>query len=114
MSTPKPREYRGNAAAQVRQQRNSLRRHWLSAALVFLFAGLCGYMGYNLHNVNSRLAETQAQRVGLVNELKSARRQNERLTSDLSRVTDDSYMELMAKAMGFIYPQEAVHQPVER
>lgn len=111
MSAPTRRETRRSAAGSVRRRhRNMVRQHWLTAALVFALIGVGGYSGLHLYQLQERLESVRASRLQLEQQLQESKGIHSRLESDLSRVTDDSYMELMAKALGFVYPQETVYQ----
>lgn len=114
MSASTVGEYTQHAAAHVRRQRKSLKRHWLTAAFIFLLVAASTWMAWHLYGVKARLNQVRASRGDLEAQLSVARRSNERLAADLNRVTDESYMELAAKSLGFVYPQEAVYQPATR
>lgn len=115
MSAPRNRETRHGAAGTVRRRhRNMVRQHWLTAALVFALVGVGGYSGLHLYQLQARLDTVRSSRLQLDQQLQESKRLHARLESDLSRITDDSYMELMAKALGFVYPQETVYQTGSR
>lgn len=115
MSAPTRRETRRGAAGTVRRRhRNMVRQHWLTAALVFALIGAGGYSGLHLYQLQERLENVRASRLQLQEQLQESKRIYSRMENDLSRVTDDSYMELMAKALGFVYPQETVYQTGSR
>ncbi len=104
-------EHTGTAAVSVRRQKGSLlRRHWLSAAFVLCLAGVVLYIGGEFFKAETKLANARAARIELEDRLAEARRQNARLKADLSKITEDSYMEVMAKSMGFVYPHETPYQ----
>lgn len=117
MSSPTPiptlgvNERKRNATATVRRQRGSLlRRHWLTAAFVFGLVGLITYIGTEFYEAEAKLARARETRAQVEDRLADARRQNQRLKVEIAKVTDDAYLEVMAKAMGFVYPQETPYQ----
>jgi cell division protein FtsB len=111
MSAPTHREFQERASVPVRRQRrNLLRRHWMSGALLFSVLGVMGYTGTNLYRAQLRLQQVSSTRAELEVRLLEERRRNETLTSQLTKVTSDPYMEKLAKEMGFVYPGESVYQ----
>lgn len=110
MNAPKVRAVESNASAPVRKQRgNSLRRHWLSGAFVFVVMGAVGYAGLQIYEADQRLEAARQHRAEVEVELKELRLKNANLDETLQKVTGDEYLELMAKNMGFTRPNEKVY-----
>lgn len=111
MNTPTVRELRDKAPAPVRRQKkNLLRRHWLSGALFFGLLGFMGYTGMNLYEAELKLQEVRKTRAELDEAILESRHKNQQLKEQLQRVSEDAFMELMAKNMGFAYPNETMYQ----
>jgi cell division protein FtsB len=111
MNSPTPHEVEFEAPVPVRRpKRNWLRRHWLTGALIFGLVGFVGYLGRELLAIESRLEQARQTRQELEVRLQEARRRNEELKENLAKVKQDSYMELMARSLGFVYPHETVYQ----
>lgn len=107
----KPWEHEESAPVSVkRRKRNMLRRHWLSGALICGLLGVAGYTCTLLYQADLRHKQVQATRAELEAELQEARRHNQNLQAEMARVSDDQYMEMLAKGIGFVYPHETVHQ----
>lgn len=99
-------------AAPVSRGRKArlVRRHWLTGAFVLILVG--GVVGVSARIVSTELELRQAQktRKQLQAQVEEERAKNQLLQSKVSSVTDDQYMELVAKAMGYVYPEESVYQ----
>jgi cell division protein FtsB len=99
------------APAPVRKpKRNLLKRHWLSGALVCLIAGLTVYSGSNFYRTELQLAKVRQESRELDDKLELRQREDKALDDKIAQMSTDKYMELMAKAMGYVYPNEQVYQ----
>lgn len=111
MSRPKRLVGQDNAAVAVRRQgRSLLRRHWLSAAFIFTCVGLTVFVGQQFVSAQQRLQAARQRRQQVESHLDDALSAKKALEADLAKVTTDSSMELMAKSMGYAYPNEKVFQ----
>jgi len=108
-----PRRPAGQESAAVavrRQKRGLLRRHWLSAALIFSCVGLTVLVGRQFLSAQQRLQAARVRRAQLEARLDDALHTKKALEAHLAKVTSDSNMELMAKSLGYAYPNERVFQ----
>jgi len=105
------REYRRNAVVPVRQQKGRLlRKHWLTAASIFALMGAAAFIGVRFYQTEQALREVRLSRAQWETRLSEARQTNQRLETQLAKAKDDVNMELAAKAMGFIFPQERIYK----
>lgn len=93
-----------------RRKRGSLRRHWLTGALLFGSFGLAIFTGSFLYDAYQERLEREAVRLELEAEIAGARRENQYLREKLVRMTDDAYMEQMARQLGYGYANETLYQ----
>jgi len=115
MRSQQPRVMKRDAAVSVRRQKPSLlRKHWLTAAFVFIMLGCVGYLGFEFYQVEVRLHEARTTRLELEAKVREAQRISQRTEAEIERVSDDAYRELMAKSLGFIHPHETVYQATIR
>ncbi|MEW8977131.1 MAG: septum formation initiator family protein [Symbiobacterium sp.] len=99
------------APTPVRRARgNPLRRHWLTGALVAALAGLLSFGGMQLYQAQLELKQALAVQAQVEAELRALQEKNRRLSETLQRVTSFESMELKAKQLGFVWPEEQVFQ----
>lgn len=113
MSTPIGGEYHPEdrvPAPVPRRKRGTLRRHWLTGALLFGSFGLAVFTGSFLHEAYEKRLQTESIRRELEAEIATARRENQYLREKLTRMTDDVTMELMARQLGYGQPEETLYQ----
>jgi hypothetical protein len=94
----------------MRGKRRSWRRYWLTWVGLLGVCGLLGWMGLSLARVEAQLREVRRDREALQRQVAEKRRYYERLQEDAKLQKTDEFMELMAKAMGYVYPNEQVYQ----
>lgn len=105
------REHRQHAAVPVRRQKAKLlHKHWLTVASIFTLLGAFGFLGVRFYQTEQALQQVRTARGQWEARLVEARQTNQRLQVQLNKAKDDSNMELAAKGMGFIYPQESMYQ----
>lgn len=105
------REYRQHAAVPVRRQKGKLlHKHWLTVASIFALMGAAGFLGVRFNQTEQALQQVRTAQAQWEARLSEARQTNQRLQVQLNKAKDDSNMELAAKGMGFVYPQESVYQ----
>lgn len=68
------------------------------------------YTVSHLYRAQQKLEQVREARQQLELRLKEAEQRNRQLHSQFSNVTTDDAMELAAKNMGFVYPNETVFQ----
>lgn len=111
MNAPHPlRESHNDAPVPVHRKRRSLKRHWLTGALVCVAVGLTGRTAVSIFETEQRIHDVQVQRQEIEQQIQEAKQRNASLQSELDRVSSDSYREVMAKQLGFVHPNETVYQ----
>jgi len=93
-----------------RAKGNPLRRHWLSGALIAAVLGALSFAFMELHEAQVELSRARQVQAQVDAELKALQEKNRRLSETLERVTSPESMELKAKQLGFIWPDEQVYQ----
>jgi cell division protein FtsB len=115
MNAPPLTVKRREAAVSMRRQKSSLlRKHWLTAAFVFLLIGAASYLGFQFYLVELRLHDARTTRAELETKVRAVQTVNERTEAEIARVSDDHYRELMAKSLGFVHSYETVYQSTVR
>ncbi len=111
--SPLVREYPAPERAPGRvtaRRRKPLRSHWLTGALICGLTGLSLLALRHYYHVEQQLRDVRARRAEIQAQLEAAEQRNAHLRQRLQQVTSDSYMELKARDLGFIYPNERVYQ----
>jgi hypothetical protein len=93
-----------------RAKGNPLRRHWLSGALVAAVVGVLSFAVMELYEAEQELNRALQVQAQVEAELRTVQEKNRRLSETLERVTSHESMELKAKQLGFIWPDEQVYQ----
>ena len=95
-----------------RAKGNPLRRHWLSGVLVVAVLGVLSFAVMELRQAEQELSRALQQQAQVEAELRAMQEKNRRLSETLERVTSAESMELKAKQLGFVWPDEQVYQTV--
>ncbi|MBP2019886.1 cell shape-determining protein MreC [Symbiobacterium terraclitae] len=113
MRAPRRRDASTVTAAPTpvrRAKGNPLRRHWLSGALVAAVVGVLSFAVMELYEAEQELNRALQVQAQVEAELRTVQEKNRRLSETLERVTSHESMELKAKQLGFIWPDEQVYQ----
>ncbi|HEY3369059.1 MAG TPA: septum formation initiator family protein [Symbiobacteriaceae bacterium] len=106
-----PREFYEDAPVPVqRRKRNLLRRHWLTGAFICGVVVIMGRSSAQLYQTETKLQDVRVQHKELDARIDEARQRGATLQAELDRAGSAANLEVRAKQLGFIHPDETVYQ----